>query len=656
METKEPAAWVERYPPKKYPWIAKLDQKVATFLDSTKAQRLDTLRVEEEICKIHPVYWMEEYGYIREGKSQGGAGLGVRVIPFRLNVEQRTIADRVCRYLVPDPWQRALILIEKFRKAGVSTLFAAFDYWFARFGKNLNAFVIADLAPHTDNIIEMISLFHERDKSPNKPAKVPMGGSKKGIRLSNGSVFEQDTGENENPGTSGTIQVCHMSENAKWRNPQAAETSLLNSVPRDGFVFVVKESTAKGLNKFKADVDEAVKGGSRWDFVFINWKDQEDCSLPVPVGVDLKMTQDELEIVAQYGLTPGNVLFRREQISLLGGDVNKFKQDFPLNFREPFLVTGSYYFNTDLVQKRINRIKFYIDFKCRGQQYAEETYPEMMVALKAESGGFAEAMRNLNVECTLPKMVQLSENAEAVTYLEKREGTLEEGCAEMYRAPVRGHQYVVAVDVAEGMESSEYVSDDSSISVFDGLTKEQVLSWGGKFDEEVTAKFAVWIARLYNDAVIVPETNNKCGGVLLQCLEELSYKRIFKRQIVNRRTQTFTEKIGWETRSNTKQDVCSRLKLDFKNGNCQVHGMKLLDQMLSFMDIRGKLNAATGYLDDEVMSASIALSVIEATPAMKNVRTRAARGDRFEEEPASRVDEEEESKRDREREEALRRY
>jgi len=144
--------------------------------------------------------------------------------------------------------------------------------------------------------------------------------------------------------------------------------------------------------------------------------------------------------------------------------------------------------------------------------------------------------------------------------------------------------------------------------------------------------------------------------VLLQCLEELSYKRIFKRQIVNRRTQTFTEKIGWETRSNTKQDVCSRFKLDFKNGNCQVHGMKLLDQMLSFMDIRGKLNAATGYLDDEVMSASIALSVIEATPAMKNVRTRAARGDRFEEEPASRVDEEEESKRDREREEALRRY
>jgi hypothetical protein len=608
------------YSVKQYPNLAALDKKVSRLLASKDAKSWTVQQTEYEISKIHPVYWMENYGYIRAGELSGGSD-GVGIVQFKLNPNQLKIADKICAHLVPDPWTRVQILVLKHRKVGISTLIAGFDYWFARFVSNIGVFVIADLSSHTSNITSMIELFHERDlcgagspiESHWPPKRVPMPKAKSGIKLSNGSVVEQDSGENPNPGTSGTINVCHESENSKWREgaQRTAETSLLNSIPRTGFAFICKESTAFGLNKFADDCREAEKGDGKWEFIFISWKDSPDCEESLGTGEELEYTLDEKKLLETYDLRPGHIKFRRKQIDMLGSE-SAFRQDFPLNSSEPFLTTGTNYFNVEAVQDRMETIKFYRDFKKLGMDAVKKMYPKHIQSIVNHPRGAREALVALEQDNVMPIRGFLNATRDSISFAQDDTAKMSEGALEIYRSPQPGRKYLVVVDVAEGIKSTEYTSDNSIVEVFDPYRLEQVAEWGGLFDEEMAASYAVMIAVYYNKALLAPEMNNKCGGLLRANIEKAGYTHIYTRsKIAN---QQIKREYGWQTTVGNKKDVCGQLRQDFKNGKCLVHSIDLLNEMMHFIDSRGRLIALPGHTDDRVMAASIATKIVAETP------------------------------------------
>ncbi|MFA5936532.1 MAG: hypothetical protein WC822_01495 [Candidatus Paceibacterota bacterium] len=613
---------MQQFDPKVYPNLAKLDEKVRDLLLSDAAKTWDTPEAEYQISRVHPIYWMEQYGRIKPAKMELGSDAALPeggVVPFTLNPLQLAVADKVCSHLISQKWTRVQMIILKHRKVGTSTLFAAFDYWFMRFVENLNAFVIADLGSHTDNIMEMIRTFHKYDScgmgaanaKHRPPLSRPMPRNKSGFRLSNGSMVEQDSGENSNPGTSGTINLCHASESSKWRDPDNAETSLLNSIPRSGFAFIVKESTAYGMNKFAQDCEEAERGKSAWDFCFLSWLNMPDCEDEYIEGEPIDLTAAEKELMSLYPkMRMGHIKFRRRQIETLG-DESKFRQDFPLNSREPFLVTGANYFSTTLVQARIDEVRFYRDWKEHGLDGLGNKYPDILNRIKYNPHGPREVLARFEDKCSVPYMAEFHRNDSAVSMVKNLEGKTNDGAATIFRSPMKGRKYIVAVDVAEGKGQ-----DDSIVEVFDCWMKEQVAEWGGSFDEELTADYAVMIAKVYNNAIIVPEMNNKCGGLLWGYLEQSGYRNLYKRTTItgNKRKQ----EPGWETKIGVKKDVYGQMKIDFKNGDCLIHSLPLLDQMLTLMDIQGKLEAAEGHKDDRVSASAIALKVITITPTLKD--------------------------------------
>lgn len=603
---------MSKYDPDIYPSLYALDMKVAQRLKDPELQDWTTEQIEEEICNIHPMYWMEEYGYIKAGVMVGGSD-EVGIIKFKPNTVQLQIADKICKHLLDDPWTRVQVIILKHRKAGISTLIALFDYWFMRTVKNLNAFLIADLGSHTDNIADMVKLAHMKD-TLNPPEKVAMSGSKKGLKLANGSMVELDSGENSNPGTSGTIIVCHMSENSKWRDPLNAETSLLNSIPRKGFVFIVKESTAFGLNKFSEDWDLAESGESSWEPIFLTWKDDSTCDLPLELNEHIQLTEEEEDLVRTYGLSEGNIKFRRHKIGELGSD-QRFKQDFPLNSREPFLITGSNYFDVAKVHDRMDEIKFYLAWKSKGWDYVMDKFPEIIQRLTYHPRGLREALQIVEVNNTVPQRAYITANKGRVTYDVSDKAKTEDGALTIFRPPIRNTRYVVSIDVAEGIKTSEYISDNSIIQVIDAFRREQVAEWGGCFDEEMTAVHAVMIARLYNSAMIIPEMNNKCGGMLKANLDGLNYRNIFYRQKAS--GQQISREYGWKTTVGNKKEVCGQFKQDFKNKDCVIHSLKLLEEMSFFIDSSGKLCASAGHTDDRVMSICVGMKVVANTPELR---------------------------------------
>jgi hypothetical protein len=608
---------LQNFSPEQYPNLAKLDKKVQKLLKSREAKEWSTARKDYEISKIHPVYWMEEHGWIKAGLLEGGVQ-EVGIIPFTLNTVQLQIADRICAHLITEPWERVQTIILKHRKAGISTLIAAFDYWFMRFISNLNAFLIADLASHTDNIASMVALFQERDTcgvgcedtSLHPPEKVPIPGSKKGLKLGNGSMLELDTGENSNPGTSGTVIVAHMSENAKWRDPINSETSLLNSIPRTGFVFIIKESTAFGLNKYSEDCGLAERGESSWDFIFLLWTDDHTCQIPLKLGEEIKHNEEEKELVIQYRLSDEQIKFRRDKIGQLGS-VQRFRQDFPLNSREPFLVTGSNYFDVERIQERVDEINFYRDWKVYGWDYVAKHYSDMVAKYSHHPRGVREALNALEMRNVLPQMVNVTINKGRVTF-SKTHLTTEQGAATMFVPPQRGRRYLIIIDPAEGIKTSEYVSDNAIIEVLDTFRREQVMEWGDVFDEDVTAIYAVMIAKLYNSAPIAFDRKNRCGALVERNLRDSGYRNIFYEQrIVN---QIIKRQIGFEITRGNKKDICGQLKQDFKNGDCRIHSIEALGEMAYFIDNNGILGASSGHTDDKLMGLASGMKIIADTP------------------------------------------
>jgi hypothetical protein len=341
-----------------------------------------------------------------------------------------------------------------------------------------------------------------------------------------------------------------------------------------------------------------------------------DCEDQMYPGETLEYDVEEKELMASYpAMRPGHIKFRRRQISVLES-AERFKQDFPLNPREPFLITGSNYFNTRLVQERIDEVTFYRDWKVQGLDRIRERYPDLMVKFIHHPRGIRAALSKLEEDCITPVMTVFSENLDGnISRVHEPKAKMQDGAAQVFKAPISNHKYILTVDAAEGKKSNQYTSDDSVIEVFDCFTQEQVCEWGGTFDEETTAHYAVMIGRAYNNALIVNEMNNKCGGLTWGFLEKSGYKNLFYRESVNSNKRH--KEPGWDTKAGIKKEVCGQLKIDFKNGNCLIHSLDLLSEMLYFIDNQAKLGAAEGHKDDRVMAASVAMKVISITPNLK---------------------------------------
>lgn len=599
-----------------YPNLAKLQSMCADFLRLPATQKLSPDEREIQLCRLNPLYWMQRYGFIRQAALEDKE---VKIVPFRLSSRQLHVADRACLGLTENPWKSTKLIVLKPRKAWMSTLFAAFDYWFLRFVGGCGAFLIADKAKHTTNIFEMLEIFHKHDKCPGKPERIPMSSrSKEGLRLSNGSMLECDSGETKHPGTSQTLQVIHMSENAKWPQLDTAELSLLNSQARDGFVWIIRESTGCGLNKFEQDCALAEDHRSDWGFVFVPWFELEDCTTPLEPDEDFQFQGDEAEIAALYSLSREQVKFRRNKIKDIG--LSGFQQDFPSHSREPFLVSAKSYFWIEKLQDRVEEIDFYDSFHARGlaASLATGKFPTIKLRLDEhrDPKDIAAFTRKLFDKCITPRKVQIFDLQGKVTWKVNEDLKQEEGLVWMWRDPDRRRKYVVVVDSAEGVSSGQDISDLSVVEVIDCFKREQVAEFAGLYDEEVTARFAVLLAKLYANAMIIVEMNNKCGGVVLEKIHSHEkYHYLYRTQTLSK-GQVIRSELGWRTTRGNKNEICAQLKLDFKNSVCQLHSRPLLLEMLHFVEEKGKLRAAAGHTDDRITAMSIGLTVIEKTPGL----------------------------------------
>lgn len=133
--------------------------------------------------------------------------------------------------------------------------------------------------------------------------------------------------------------ATHNSEVAFWPNAASHMAGIGEAIPLAEGTEVYLESTANGIgNTFYNLWQDAVRGISDYEAVFIPWYWEDGYSVDPPKGFALD--PDEAEYADAFGLSLGQMAWRRKKIIGNGGDVSLFNQEYPATPEMAFMAAS----------------------------------------------------------------------------------------------------------------------------------------------------------------------------------------------------------------------------------------------------------------------------------------------------------------------------
>jgi hypothetical protein len=175
---------------------------------------------------------------------------------------------------------------------------------------------------------------------------------------------------------------------------------------------------------------------------------------------------------------------------------------------------------------------------------------------------------------------------------------------------VEAHRYVVSIDASSGRGE-----DYSAIQVIDVDAFEQVAEWQGKAETGLVAEEAYRIGRLYNNAMLVPEITGGWGLAIDQVLKRYRYPRLYTRRVIDRLSQEWTDRTGWDTTQRTRMVILESLETALREREFRLYSLRTINEMGTFVySERDKPEAQPGCNDDLVMALAIGVHVMGTMP------------------------------------------
>lgn len=495
-----------------------------------------------------------------------------RLIRLKLNVPQLKLHNSIEKQIAEGKPIRLIVL--KGRQEGVSTYTEARGFHMSATRRYTSGLVIAHDTDGSDNLFAMSKRYYE-----HLPEEIDLGDGqvvqiKPRPKYSNRKelVFEDldsritiDTANNKDAGRSATIQWFHGSEVAFWTDAKATMLSVMQAVPKEPGTMVILESTANGVGGYFYDEwFRAKRGESDFVPVFIAWWEMPSYRAPVTEPLDLD--EEERYLKEAYGLDDEQLQWRRDTIRTeCQGDVDLFRQEYPSNDIEAFLVSGRPFFDVKALRKASQHTR------------------------SGDKG-----------------------------FLDERDGKIlwvpdAHGWLTVFAHPQSGRKYAVGGDVAEGLEKGDF----SCGQVIDRETFEQVAIWHGHIDPDLLGSELRRLAQWYNQAWLGVEVNNH-GLTTNKTIARLGYNRLLHRQNTMEeedREIEPTDRLGWRTDVRTRPVMLDDLARAIREGTIKLNDAETVQECLTFVrNEKGKPEAQEGCHDDRVMALAIALQVHQLTP------------------------------------------
>jgi hypothetical protein len=505
--------------------------------------------------------------------------LSGRLVPFVLNRPQRRVLALLEEQRRAGRPIRLIML--KARQWGGSTLVQTYMAWIQLVhAENWHSLICAHVKDTASTIRGMYSTLlanYPPELSGGEQARfVPFEGMRN-VRLipHRGCHITICSGENPEAARGADYAMAHLSEVAFWpdtpqRTPEALVRAICGSVARTPLSLIVMESTANGpANFFHREWVRAVAGQSDKVAVFVPWHEIDIYSEPLAVTPEELWTRlDDYERAFwEQGLT-------LEQIN--------------------------WYHN-----KRLEYTSHY-------QMMAE--YPS--TPAEAFSNSRAPVFNPAHVEhqrllCMAPQRV--GELSDAGEFVDSPAGRLEVWLPPVERSECRRlwMPYVVSVDVGGNWDGADW----SVVAVFDCRREgfmELAAQWRGHIDHDRLGQVAERIARWYNNALLVIESNTlDSGGSTVLADLGRRYNNLYRRTHSETAGSAPDVRYGFHTNVATKGAAMAALTAALRDRTLIEHSAAAIDEFATYVRLpSGTLAAAPGCHDDMVMTRAIAAFVV----------------------------------------------
>lgn len=270
----------------------------------------------------------ETFLYILDkGAEEDGSATAERsLVRLRYNtVQKKYLSERKRRNL-----------IVKSRQQGISTAEQA-DMFYEAVTRTVSTATLAHEDETTQKLRRMVNRFWDNMPKDFRPAR-----KYSNSRLITYPDFDSEailaTAGNKYTGRGGTYTRIHFSEAAF--SPEME--SIMAGILQGGNPELDLESTPNGAQGyFYEKCMEVLDGNPTWTLFFFQWWLTPEYRLALESGEQLVYTDEEAALVAQHGLSPEQIKWRRDKRRELK---HLFFQEYPEDIYSCFLLSGTGYF------------------------------------------------------------------------------------------------------------------------------------------------------------------------------------------------------------------------------------------------------------------------------------------------------------------------
>ncbi len=574
-------------------------------------------------------FWAASFAYI---KRKGGGSDTLMV----LNRPQRRLVGALEAMRMDGKPIRLILL--KARQWGGSTCVQLYMAWLQLVHREgLNSLIIAHQGLATDEIKDMLDrmlrgypawLFTDGDGEPVKGRRMENAGNSRGSFRINGRNCKVKLGTAERPDScrGGDYNLVHCSEVGIWRasdmkTPEQIIRAACSGILLEPMTMIVLESTANGTgNYFHREYEAARNGESQFHPLFVAWYEIDRYSLPLadPRAFAASLLEGRHSSLSLSDRRqPGSYLWwlwekgaTLEAINWYVTERMKYSDhglmaaEYPSDDIEAFVHSGARVFDRYLVEE--------LRKGCRP------------APLRGEIDGR---------KATGP------ESLDDVRFSPDARGAL--AVWEDRVLPDAGYicldRYLVVVDVGGRAARADW----SVVAVFDRLPMRTggrpkiVAQWRGHTDIDLLAWNAARIARYYNDALLVIESNSietrdpdrfvdgDQSLFIFSQLREACRNLYARRQSEEEVMRGAPRRYGFHTNVATKPMVISGLVKAVREGLYEERDEACLDEMLTYEQRQnGSYGALPGRHDDLLMTRAIGLHICFNEMPLPTVRLR----------------------------------
>lgn len=532
----------------------------------------DTIAWQRLRCHHDFEYWCARCITIKDK-------LSARPVPFLLNRPQRRVAAMLEEDRLAGRPLRLIML--KARQWGGSTLVQMYMAWIQLVHRtNWHSLICAHVKDTAATIRGMYSNvlrnypeeLWEGDENPQFRSFERSLNTReiagRGCRVTLASAEKQDAVRG------GDYAMAHLSETAFWpesgqRSPRDFVRAVCGAIARQPLSLIVMESTANGVgNYFHNEWLRCASGTGDKRCVFVPWYEIEIYSCDPQPGTELEFYNSFNDYEQQLwcrGLSLAQICWYRGKASEYP-DAQMMHAEYPTTPDEAFINTGSGVFAVSKIEA--------LRAGCRA--------PEIL----GELNGAGVPVEDPT------------------------------GCLKIWESPHPDHTYIVAVDIGGRTPGSDW----SVIAVLDdgGGTPRVVAQWRGHIDHDLLADKAMAIGSLYNNALLVVESNSleSEGRAYDESMTVLSrmaltYSNIYTRTVTDRLSLTATDRVGFHTNRRTKPLLVHTLISAVRDGTYIERDNDLCNELATYQQLpNGAYAARAGNHDDILMTRALALHIL----------------------------------------------